>query len=47
MKTLVTTSSRHGSPTEIGAAIAEALRATGLDVDLISAGGVASLDGFV
>lgn len=46
MKTLVTTSSRHGSPTEIGAAIAEALRATGLDVDLISAGGVASLDGY-
>jgi menaquinone-dependent protoporphyrinogen oxidase len=46
MKALVTVSSRHGSTTEIGAAIADAFRTAGLDVDLISPGQVASLDGY-
>ena len=46
MKTLITVSSKHGGTAGIGAAIADALRATGLDVDLISPEDVASLDGY-
>lgn len=46
MKTLVTVSSKHGSTTEIGAAIAEALRTAGFDVDLITPEQVASLAGY-
>jgi menaquinone-dependent protoporphyrinogen oxidase len=43
MKTLVTVATRHGATAEIGETIAETLRSTGLEVDLIAPDKVASL----
>lgn len=46
MRALVTVSSKHGSTEEIGGAIADVLRAAGIDVDVTPPGSVASVDGY-
>lgn len=46
MRVLVAVASRHGSTREIAAEAAEALRAAGLEVDLLEAGAVSSLAGY-
>src|SRR5688500_5163106 len=46
MRVLVAGASKHGSTREIAKAIAEELRAAGLDADLRDAGNVTSLAGY-
>ena len=46
MKFLLTTSSRHGSTDEIGAAIAKELRAAGIDVDQAHPEDVTTVEGY-
>jgi menaquinone-dependent protoporphyrinogen oxidase len=46
MKILITVASKHGSTREIGEAIAEELRGSGLETDLLDASEVDSLDGY-
>jgi menaquinone-dependent protoporphyrinogen oxidase len=46
MKALVAVSSKHGGTQEIGQAIAESLRAAGIDADVIPPERVPSLDGY-
>ena len=46
MRTLVTVSSRHGSTGEIGQAIGDTLRASGVDVEVLTPDGVGSVEGY-